>query len=197
MALDLPLTLLKGITRTLQASVRLTSSPASGVGQVQDWLGEWWVYDLTFGYHTREEGRKVGAFFNRLRGAATPFFLADPSFQASVAGATAPSCASAAWLASQIDTTGWAANTAIPAGTFFNIGAGDATRLYQVVEDATATAGGAATLVIAPRLRAAITSATPLVFAAPKVLLRLDAPVPSNIEGPEAYTFSLAAKEAL
>lgn len=197
MTLELPITLVSKIDRRLQAVVRRTSSNSSGADQIQDWLGEWWTYSLTFATHTRDEGRKVGAFFNRLRGPAVPFLLSDPSFQTSLAGATAPSCAAAAWLADTLSTTGWAANAVIPAGTFFNIGAGDATRLYQVSEDAVASAGGAATITIAPRLRSAITSATPLVFSAPKVLLRLDDVVPSIIETAELYTFSVAAKEAL
>lgn len=197
MALEMPVTFIRDVKRTLRAAVRATTAPASGVDQVQDWLGEWWEYELGFSIHPRTEGRKMAAFFARLRGPSTPFLLTDPTFQASLAGATAPSCASAAWLAGQIDTTGWAANTAIPAGSFFNIGSGDSTRLYQVADDATATAGGAATLSIVPRLRSAITVATPLVFAAPKVLLRLTEEVPALIARPEKYTFSLSAKEAL
>lgn len=197
MTLELPLTLVSKVSRTLQASVRATKSPASGVAQVQDWLGEWWSYNLTFALHTRSEGRRVGAFFNRLRGAATPFLFADPSFQGSVAGAINPVGGPAAWLADQIPTSGWAAGTLIPAGTFFSIGVLSATRVYQVVEDCQVSAAGTGILTVAPRLRSAMVNNTPLTFDHPRVALRLIDPVPSDIERAEIYTFTVRAEEAL
>lgn len=197
MTLELPLTLVSEVRRSLEASVRESRSPASGAGQVQDWLGEWWAYSLTFGIHTRAEGRQVSAFFDRLRGPATPFPFRDPSFQASVAGAVTPT-ASGGWIgAESIPTFGWAPNATIPAGTFFNIGSGADTRLHRVVADAVADASGVVWLTIAPRLRAPILTLTPLVFSAPRVLLRLRGPVPSVITRAETYTFSVEAREAL
>lgn len=183
----------------------LTGTPADGLNpsrlagkdQVQNWLGEWWVYTLTFGIHTRAEGRRMNAFFNRLRGPATPFLFRDPSFQASLAGSAAVVGGATAALAEQVASSGWTAGTQIPAGTFFNIGTGASTRLHQIVEDVTASGTGTATLTIAPRLRDPIPAATPLIFAAPAVRLRLRDPVPSIIERAEIYTFSLSAEEAL
>lgn len=196
MTLELPLTLVSKISRTLQASVRATRSPSTGYGQVQDWLGEWWAYDLTFGLHTRSEGRRVGAFFNRLRGPATPFILRDPSLKPEFTGGGAPVTNPAQAMASTLVTSGWTPSFVIPAGTFFSLGE-ESPRLHQVVETQQASLIGQAVLTIAPRLRAALPQGVPLVLDAPGVILQLTSPVPSLIERAETYTFSVRAEEWL
>ena len=54
-----------------------------------------------------------------------------------------------------------------------------------------------ATLAFVPRLRSAPEDGAPLEIAAPAVLLRLTAPVPTRIGRAESFLFSLAAREVL
>lgn len=198
MTVELPLTLVKAITRTLRSAVVLQRSPFTGAGQTQDWGGDVWEYELEFGIHTRAEGRAVNAFFNSLRGSATPFLFRDPSFQRVVVGTGVPVVSGAGQTGRALVAGGWGASqTVMRAGDFFTLGTDEATRLYQVTADAVSNAAGQATLAIVPALRGAPPNGAALTVAAPAVVLRLTSPVPSQISGAERYQFSVTAVEAL
>ena len=56
---------------------------------------------------------------------------------------------------------------------------------------------GQATLAFVPRLRSSPVDGSPLEIAAPAVVLRLTAPVPTRIGRADSFLFTLAAREAL
>jgi hypothetical protein len=110
----------------------------------------------------------------------------------------APHVAGGMQTGAALTTSGWTPLvSAAEAGDFFSIGTGAGTRLHQVTTDVTADAAGMATLALVPRLRAAPADGTPLEIAAPAVLLRLTAPVPTRIGRADTFLFSITAREAL
>jgi hypothetical protein len=58
-------------------------------------------------------------------------------------------------------------------------------------------ASGLATLAFVPKLRSAPADGAALEIAAPAVLLRLTAPVPTRIGRADTFLFTLTAREAL
>jgi hypothetical protein len=95
-------------------------------------------------------------------------------------------------------TAGWPAfATPLLAGDFFSLGTEAQTRLHQLTADVETDEAGMSTLSFVPRLRTAPVDGTPLEIAAPAVVLRLTAPVPTRIGRADSFLFTLAAREAL
>ena len=95
-------------------------------------------------------------------------------------------------------TVGWPPfSTPLLAGDFFSLGTDAQTRLHQLTADVVTDEAGEATLAFVPRLRSSPADGTPLEIAAPAVVLRLTAPVPTRIGRAESFLFTLAAREAL
>ena len=69
--------------------------------------------------------------------------------------------------------------------------------LIELTADVVTDEAGEATLAFVPRLRSSPADGTPLEIAAPAVVLRLTAPVPTRIGRAESFLFTLAAREAL
>jgi hypothetical protein len=194
---ELPLTLVQALERRLVTATTLANSPFTGSEQVQDWGGEWWEYSLEMARTTGRDGRRLSAFFAALGGPRGRFLFRDPTLRRS-GDLGAPQVAGGMQTGAALITSGWTPVVpAVEAGDFFSIGAGAATRLHQVTADVTADAVGMATLPLVPRLRAAPADGTPLEIAAPAVLLRLTAPVPTRIGRADTFLFSITAREAL
>ena len=99
---------------------------------------------------------------------------------------------------SLLATDGWPAGAAaLAAGDFLSLGTGADTRLHQITAEATADGAGKAALALVPPLRFAPAGGAPVEIAAPKLLLRLTAPVAVPIERPERYRIALSAREAI
>lgn len=190
----LPVPLVKSVTRSLVATVAVSQSAFTGSRQVQDWGGEWWLYDIEMALMQGRNGQRLSAFLAQLGGPRGAFLFTDPSIRNTVIGAT-PLVNGAGQSGNSLVTDGWGA-TGLKAGDFFSLGTDSATRLYQVTTDVTPVAG-AATVQFVPRLRSVPADNAPMAVVAPQVLLSLTAPVPVQIYGADKYTVRFSAREAI
>lgn len=194
---ELPLTLVESLDRRLVTSATAQTSSFTGTQQVQDWGGEWWEYSFEMAMTKGRNGRRLSAFLTALGGLRGRFIFRDPSL-GQPDFVAAPMVTDANQTGNTLSTGGWDLGApALLAGDFFSIGTQEATRLYQVTQDAMADTAGLATLTFVPRLRSAPAQGVALEVAAPAVALRLTAPVPTRIGRADSYRFSITAREAL
>lgn len=195
--LELPLTLVQTLERRLVTTTAVSASPFTGTAEVQDWGGEWWDYAIEMARMTGRDGRRLSAFLAALGGPRGRFLFRDPTIRQP--GSTlAPVVAGGFQSGSLLMTSGWPPfATPLFAGDFFSLETGAATRLHQLTADVVTDEAGIATLAFVPRLRTAPDDGTPLEIAAPAVVLRLTAPVPTRIGRADSFLFTLAAREAL
>lgn len=195
--ITMPLQLLGAIKRReLVSATAPSQSPFTGREQVQDWGGEWWEYDIEFGFHLGREGKKMSAFFAQVGGGKNTFLLRDWSIDQVIGGS--PIVAGAGQTGNTLATTGWAvSSTVMQYGDFFTLGTGDQSRIYQLTADVVSNGAGAATLTFVPKLRAAPANAQALIVNAPNVHLRVIGGVPASIRSGGVYGFTAAMREAL
>ncbi|HCY99801.1 MAG: hypothetical protein A3D16_20715 [Rhodobacterales bacterium RIFCSPHIGHO2_02_FULL_62_130] len=194
---ELPLTLLQSLERRLVSATAVATSPFTGSEQVQDWGGEWWEYGIEMARTNGRDGRRLSAFLTALGGLRGRFLFRDPTIRQPGIAYT-PTVAGAGQSGGTLNTNGWpASSTPLFAGDFFSLGVDHQTRLYQLTADVISNASGLATLSFVPRLRASPTDGAALEIAAPAVLLRLTAPVPTRIGRADTFLFTLTAREAL
>lgn len=131
------------------------SSPWTGGRQVVELQGARWVCDMTFRNLTETQQRELSGFLDHLRGpvgvVSLPTFV-NSSFAGSAGGTITATAAAHAKTVTMAGVTG--AGAAFKRGDLIGI----AGRLYRVTADASQTSG-AATVSIAPPLRAAASSA--------------------------------------
>lgn len=194
---ELPLTLVTRLERRLVTATAVATSPFTGTEQVQDWGGEWWEYGIEFAQRPGRDGRRLSAFFAALGGMRGRFLFRDPS--ALQAGSfDAPVVAGGFQSGTTLMTEGWIpSQLALQVGDLISLGTDAATRLHQLTADVLPDYAGRATLELVPRLRASPADGDPIEIAAPAVLLRLTAPVPSLVTRADMFRFSLTAREAL
>lgn len=194
---ELPLTLVQTLERRLVSATAVAASPFTGTEEVQDWGGEWWDYAIEMARTTGRNGRHLSAFLAALGGPRGRFLFRDPTIRQP--GSTlAPQVAGGFQTGGLLITAGWPPfSTPLLAGDFFSLGTDAQTRLHQLTADVVTDEAGFATLTFVPRLRSAPEDGTPLEIAAPTVLLRLTAPVPTRIGRADTFLFTLAAREAL
>ena len=194
---ELPLTLISSLERRLVTTTAVSASPFTGSLEVQDWGGEWWDYTLEMARMTGRDGRRLSAFLAALGGPRGRFLFRDPTIRQPGVTLT-PSVAGSFQTGGTLITAGWLPfSTPLLAGDFFSLGSDAQTWLHQLTEDAVADEAGVAALNFVPRLRSAPVDGAALEIAAPAVLLRLTAPVPTRIGRAETYLFTLTAREAL
>lgn len=194
---ELPLTLVQSLERRLITTTAVAASPFTGSEEVQDWGGEWWDFGIEMARTSGRDGRRLSAFLAALGGPRGRFLFRDPTIQQP--GSTlAPQVAGGFQTGNQLVTVGWPPfSTPLLAGDFFSLGTDAQTRLHQLTADVVTDEAGEATLAFVPRLRSSPADGTPLEIAAPAVVLRLTAPVPTRIGRAESFLFTLAAREAL
>lgn len=193
---ELPLTLVQTLERRLVTATAVAASPFTGAEEVQDWGGEWWDYGIEMARTTGRDGRRLSAFLAALGGPRGRFLFRDPTIR-QPGSLLAPQVAGGFQTGNQLITAGWPPfSTPLLAGDFFSLGTDAQTRLHQLTEDVVTDEAGQATLAFVPRLRSAPEDGTTLEIAAPAVLLRLTAPVPTRIGRAETFLFTLAAREA-
>lgn len=194
---ELPLTLVQALERRLVTATAVVASPFTGTEEVQDWGGEWWEYAIEMARSTGRDGRRLSAFLAGLGGPRGRFLFRDPTIRQPGSTLT-PHVAGGFQTGGMLVTAGWPPlSTPLLAGDFFSLGTGAQTRLHQLTEDVASDEAGFATLSVVPRLRSAPVDGSPLDVAAPAVVLRLSAPVPTRIGRAETFLFTLAAREAL
>lgn len=193
MSAELPLTLIRNITRRLATSVGSSTSPFTGRQQVQDWGGEWWEYEIEFATTQGLNARRLSAFFDALGGIRGTFTFRDPSIlNPTGLGSPLVNGASQTGNSLVIDALGGT----LRAGDFFSMGTGAAIRLYRLTADAVPS-GGNATLQIVPKLRSSPTDNAALNITNPGVLLRAASPIPTSIGQVDKHAFSIMAREAI
>lgn len=194
---ELPLTLVQSLERRLITTTAVAASPFTGSEEVQDWGGEWWDYGIEMARTTGRDGRRLSAFLAALGGPRGRFLFRDPSIR-QPGSLPAPFVSGSFQSGNQLVTAGWPPfSTPLLAGDFFSLGTDAQTRLHQLTADVVTDEAGEATLAFVPRLRSSPADGTPLEIAAPAVVLRLTAPVPTRIGRTESFLFTLAAREAL
>lgn len=194
---ELPLTLVQALERRLVTAAAVSTSPFTGTEEVQDWGGEWWDYTIDMARTTGRDGRRLSAFLAALGGPRGRFLFRDPTVRQP--GSTlSPHVSGGFQTGGALVTAGWPPfSVPLFAGDFFSLGSDDQTRLHQLTADVGTDETGMATLSFVPRLRSAPADDTPLDIAAPAVVLRLTAPVPTRIGRADTFLFTLAAREAL
>ena len=194
---ELPLTLVQALERRLVSATAVATSPFTGTEEVQDWGGEWWDYTIEMARMTGRDGRRLSAFLAALGGPRGRFLFRDPTMRQP--GSTlAPVVSGGFQTGGTLVTAGWPPfATPLHAGDFFSLGSDAQTRLHQLTEDVGTDEAGLARLSFVPRLRSAPADGAPLEIAAPAVVLRLTAPVPTRIGRAETFLFTLSAREAL
>lgn len=194
---ELPLTLVSNLERRLVTATAVATSPFTGTEQVQDWGGEWWEYGVEIARTNGRDGRRLSAFLAALGGPRGRFLFRDPTIRQSGIAYT-PMVAGAGQSGGTLNTNGWtASSTPLYVGDFFSLGSDQQTRLYQLTADVISNASGLATISFVPKLRSAPVDGAALQIAAPAVLLRLTAPVPTRIGRADTFLFTLTAREAL
>ena len=194
---ELPLTLVQSLERRLVSATAVSASPFTGTEEVQDWGGEWWDFAIEMARTTGRGGRRLSAFLAALGGPRGRFLFRDPTILQP--GSTlAPLVAGGFQTGATLVTAGWPSFSApLLAGDFFSLGTDAQTRLHQLTADVVAGEAGMATLSFVPRLRTSPVDGSPLEIAAPAVVLRLTAPVPTRIGRADSFLFTLTAREAL
>lgn len=194
---ELPLTLVQSLERRLVSATAVATSPFTGSEQVQDWSGEWWDYAIEMARMTGRDGRRLSAFLAALGGPRGRFLFRDPTIRQPGFSFT-PVVVGGLQTGGTLNTSGWPASTTpLFAGDFFSMGSDQQTRLYQLTADVISNTAGLASLSFVPRLRTSPADGAALQIAAPAVLLRLTAPVPTRIGRADTFLFTLTAREAL
>ncbi len=194
---ELPLTLVQSLERRLVSATAVSASPFTGTEEVQDWGGEWWDYAIEMARTTGRDGRRLSAFLAALGGPRGRFLFRDPTIR-QPGSMLAASVSGGFQSGSTLVTAGWPPFSApLQAGDFFSLGTDAQTRLHQLTADVATDEAGEATLAFVPRLRSSPVDGAPLEIAAPAVVLRLTAPVPTRIGRADSFLFTLAAREAL
>lgn len=194
---ELPLTLVSSLERRLVSATAVATSPFTGTEQGQDWGGEWWEYGIEMARTSGRDGRRLSAFLAALGGLRGRFLFRDPTIR-QPGTPLAAHVAGGFQTGAMLITAGWPPfSTALLTGDFVSIGSEAQTRLHQLTADVVSDVAGLATLALVPRLRAAPADGAALEIAAPAVLLRLTAPVPTRIGRADTFLFTLTAREAL
>lgn len=194
---ELPLTLVQALERRLVTATAVAASPFTGSEEVQDWGGEWWDYGIEMARTTGRDGRRLSAFLAALGGPRGRFVFRDPTIR-QPGSLMAPQVSGSFQTGGTLITAGWPPfATPLLTGDFFSLGTAAQTRLHQLTADVVTDEAGEATLAFVPRLRFSPADGTPLEIAAPALVLRLTAPVPTRIGRAESFLFTLAAREAL
>lgn len=157
------------VTLSLRGSVGVAMSPWSFARYPQDWGGERWEIVIHFLARRMEDIGPLEAFLLKVRHGRVPFRVGDPyaSLPQGTASGSATVSGTATAGADTVATSGWSGT--LLAGDLIQIG----DNLHKVLEDA----NGGGTLTVAPRLRAAHASGTPIIYENPRGLFALDSNV--------------------
>src|SRR5512139_2070332 len=140
--------------------VGVSTSPFSGIQQVQEFSGGWWEGEFSIRPMYREHAEPWLAFLSSLRGQTGTFLMGDPlataprGSAAQTPGTPQVDGASQSGLTLAIKTglTGPVTDY-LKAGDKFSLSTGATRQLYKVVKDVDLDAAGKATMDIWPRLR--------------------------------------------
>ena len=155
-----------GFRRTVAKS----ESPFTGATQMQVYDKAQWYATLSLPPMKRSQAVEWQAFFMLLVGVSNTFLLGDPD--AKVINGNAVSCAVAVNAAAGVTEVNFTigAGKTLNKGSYIQFGAASASRLYMVVDNN--TSNGLVT--IQPKLKDAITTATPALISNPQGIFRME-----------------------
>lgn len=189
-----------------QISIRLIdvvgvqSSPISLEQTSYDWGGDRLEADVALPPMKRADAEEFVGFLWSLRGMLGTFLMGDPvgaTPRGTWAGTPLLAGAHAAGVRT-LSVDGFSAGATGKRGDWLQFGSGSSTRLHKVLQDFTADGGGAATIEIAPRLRAALVDNEPLVSSSCKGQWRLASNAREyTIELAQVYGLRFSCVEAL
>jgi hypothetical protein len=194
MTAELPLTLVRRVSRRLAVARAITSSPFTGTQQVQDWGGRWWEYEIEFATTQGTDARRLSVFFDALAGGVGTFTLRDPSISKPF-GINNCLVNGAGQTGTSLVTDGWV-GPGLRAGDFFSLGSGATLRMYRVTADVVLTSG-AGTLQFVPALRSSPVDNQIVNNINPGVLLRPSGVLPTEIGRVDKHAFTITAREAI
>jgi len=162
-----------GCSLFLEPNVREFINPWTGAYDVVDLMGERWHMTVTLPVRRRSQAGAIEAYFNRLRGVhtATAWYFSRPAPIGTMRGTPILS-AQAAQGVQSLSVSGAGAYGTVKAGDMLGL----AGQWLQVAADATASAGGAITILTANRVRATVSSSTAVVWDKPTATFRLASP---------------------
>jgi hypothetical protein len=204
MAISYPLSLpsVKGpssIVIRAMNTIGVLESPFSYVQQVQDFAGDRWEADVILTPMKRADAEQWNAKLLALRGRYGTFVLGDfvnTSPRGTWSGTPLVNGASQTGETLAID--GVSVGATALAGDWFQLGSGSTSRLYKVLQDATANGSGQMTLDIWPQLRTSPANNDALTLSSPKGLWRLASNTREwSIETAQIYGLRFSAIEAL
>lgn len=193
----LPTTLIRRVRRRLASATAFPTSPFTGGQQVQDWGGRWWEYEMEFAVSQGRDARALSVTLDALAGGANTFLFRDPT----IAGAQVyqgPILVNGAGQTGQtLVTDGWT-GTGLLAGDFFDLAysGGETIRLHRLTADATPVSGSC-TLQFIPPLRSSPPDNNAIGTFSPRVVLRPQGVIPTDIGRVDKHQFTLSAREAI
>ena len=192
---------IKSVSFAAQTSAGVSSSPFTGEEQIYVHQGEWLEFELSCPPAKRDIAEEVIAFLLSLNGRQGSFLVPPPGYSAGARGALGgtPLVNGASQSGKTLATDGWTAGVAnvLKAGDWIQLGSGASSRLYKLVQAASADGSGQASLEIWPRLKETPADNDPITVVNPKGCFRL-AEAPTNWDIGEAmiYGVSFRAREA-
>ena len=211
MAIIYPLALptttgIANITLTARNTIGITTSPFTLKQQVQQHAGQRWEAMVTLPPLSRAEADEWVSFLMKLRGSFGTFLLGDPNATTprGVAATSYPSDTPLVNGASQtgaelaVDNMTASITDYLRAGDYFQLGGGQNSRLYKILNDVNTDASGEATFDIWPNLRSSPNDNDVLTFSTPQTVFRLaNNQTDFNINQASIYVLSFRAVEAL
>lgn len=184
-----------------RVSAGRNESPFSFAEQIYDWGGQILGIEATMPKMNRETAEIFNAFLFSLNGRVGTFLMPIPGAGDALGVATGtPLVNGGSQTGNELDTDGWTPSQTniLKAGTWLSLGSGSSTRLYKNLVDVDSNGSGEATLTLWPNLRSSPADNAAIDITNPHGLFRMDANVqPIDITGPDFYSFSFKAWEAL
>jgi len=206
MAITYPLALpthtgVSGVRLRANDIVSMNVSPFSAVQQVYKYTGQFWEADITLPPMKREDADYWITFLMKLGGPYGTFLLGDPSASTARGVATGtPVVNGASQTGYELVTDGWTADTTgiMKAGDYIQLGTGENSRLYKVLDDVNSDGSGNATLTIWPNLRSSPADNESITVSDCKSVFRLTTSATDiNVNEASLYGVTFGAVEAL
>ena len=136
--------------------VGINASPFTGQQQVYKHQGQWWEAEVSLPPMKRADAEQAVTFLLKMNGQYGTFLLGDKSSPATRGvGTGTPLVNGASQTGGDLVTDGWTPDTTgiLKAGDWIQLGSGETTRLYKVLDDVDSDGSGNATISIFPDLR--------------------------------------------
>jgi hypothetical protein len=162
----------------LNRAVSVSTSPFTGESQIHEYDKAVWSATVSLPPMRRATAALWQAFFMKLHGRAGSFLLGDPdakTAQGSITGSVSVTANKAIGIQAIILTVVSSnnGNVVFKAGDYVQFDTQANSRMYMVVDDATASSGSV-TINIEPPLKKAITTSTAVDYTSPQCVMRMD-----------------------